>query len=228
MSRNGARQLAFDLPHRAALGAEDFLVAPPNAAAVAWLDRWPDWPGAGLALHGPQGCGKSHLLRVWQARSGARVLRCSDVSSMDLIAFAEAPQPVALDDCDGALSEQELLHLHNLIADAGRHILMAGREPPSRWPVRLPDLRSRLSAVTAVAIAPPDDALLAAILVKLFSDRQLRIERAVIDYLLARMERSFGAAERLVGRLDALGLALGRPITVALARRAVEEEEKEG
>jgi DnaA regulatory inactivator Hda len=228
MSRNRARQLAFDLPHRAALGAEDFLVAPPNAAAVAWLDRWPDWPGAGLALHGPQGCGKSHLLRVWQARSGARVLRCSDVSTIDLIAFAEAPQPVALDDCDGVLSERELLHLHNLGADAGRHILMAGREPPSRWPVRLPDLRSRLSAVTAVAIAPPDDALLAAILVKLFSDRQLRVESAVIDYLLARMERSFGAAARLVGRLDALGLALGRPITVALARRAVEEEEKEG
>jgi chromosomal replication initiation ATPase DnaA len=105
---------------------------------------------------------------------------------------------------------------------------MAGREPPARWPVRLPDLRSRLSAVTAVAIAPPDDTLLAAILVKLFSDRQLRVDREVIDYLLARMERSFGAAERLVGRLDALGLALGRRITVALARRAIEEEEKEG
>ena len=168
------------------------------------------------------------LLRVWQARSGARILRCADLARVDLIPFAEAPEPVGLDDCEGGLPERELLHLHNLLVGAGRHLLMAGREPPARWPVRLPDLRSRLSAVTAVAIAPPDDTLLAAILVKLFSDRQLRVDREVIDYLLARMERSFGAAERLVGRLDALGLALGRRITVALARRAIEEEEKEG
>ena len=228
MSRGGARQLAFDLPHRAASGAEDFLVAPPNAGAVAWLDHWPAWPGAGLALHGPEGCGKSHLLRVWQARSGARLLRSTDLARIDLAMLAGAPEPVALDDCGRGLRERELLHLHNLLAGAGHHLLLAGREPPSRWPVELPDLRSRLSTFTAVAIAPPDDTLLAAILVKLFSDRQLRVEAAVIDYLLARMERSFGAAERLVGRLDALGLALGRRITIALARRAVEEDAKEG
>lgn len=228
MSPGRARQLALDLPHRPASGADDFLVAAPNAEAVAWLDRWPGWSMPGLALHGPEGCGKTHLLRVWQARSGARLIRPTDLAALDLPALAARPEPVALDVCEGALPERTLLHLYNLLAGAGRHLLFAGREPPARWPVALPDLRSRLGALPAVAIAPPDDALLAGILVKLFADRQLRVETSVIDYLLPRMERSFAAAERLVGRLDASALALGSGVTVGLARRVLEGEGREG
>jgi chromosomal replication initiation ATPase DnaA len=223
----GARQLAFDLPHRTASGADDFLVASPNAEAVAWLDRWPDWPGPGLAIYGPQGCGKTHLLRVWQARSGARLLRAAELDFFDLAGFAAGPQAVALDDCGGPLPEQPLLHLYNLLASAGRQLLLAGREPPSRWPVELPDLRSRLGALPAVAIAPPDDALLAGLLVKLFADRQLRIDAAVVNYLLKRMERSFAAAERLVARMDATALQSRRAVTVALARDALRQEGRE-
>jgi chromosomal replication initiation ATPase DnaA len=227
MGRVGARQLAFELPHRAASGADDFLVAAPNAEAVAWLDRWPDWAAPGLAIYGPQGCGKTHLLRVWQARSGARLLRAAELGSLDLAGFAAAPRPVALDDCPGPVPEQPLLHLYNLLAGAGRQLLLAGGEAPSRWPVTLPDLRSRLGALPAVAIAPPDDALLAGLLVKLFSDRQLRIDAPLVDYLLPRMERSFAAAERLVARLDAMALQKRRAVTVALARDALQREGRE-
>ncbi|HXV23562.1 MAG TPA: DNA replication protein [Alphaproteobacteria bacterium] len=227
MGKEGPRQLALRLPHRAALGAEDFLVAASNAEAVAWLDRWPDWGMPGLALHGPEGCGKTHLLRVWRARSGASLIQPADLAALEFAALADRPQPIALDACIGPLPERELLHLYNLLAAGGRHILLAGRDPPSHWPIALADLRSRLGALPAVAIAPPDDVLLAGILVKLFADRQLRVEAAVIDYLLARMERSFAAAERLVGRLDTLALQLGRRVTIGLARVAIDEEEEE-
>lgn len=226
--RAGARQLALDLPHRPASGADDFLVAAPNADAIAWLDRWPDWAAPGLALHGPEGCGKTHLLRVWQARSGAIPLRAAELGSFDLTSFSAAPRPVALDDCGARLPEQALLHLYNLLAAAGRHLLMAGREPPARWGVELPDLSSRLGALPAVRIDPPDDALLAGLLVKLFADRQLRIDAAPVDYLLPRMERSFAAAERLVARLDAIALQERRAVTVALAREALQQEGREG
>ncbi len=223
MGREGPRQLSFRLPHRPASGAEDFLVAASNAEAVAWLDRWPNWGAPGLALHGPEGCGKTHLLRVWQARSEARLLRPADLASLDLAAVAAHPEPIALDACVGPLPERELLHLYNLLAAGGRHMLLAEREPPAHWPIALADLRSRLSALPAVAIAPPDDALVAGILVKLFADRQLRIEAVVIDYLLARMERSFAAAQRLVDRLDSLALQRGRGVTIGLARVAIDE-----
>jgi chromosomal replication initiation ATPase DnaA len=218
MGSGAARQLAFDLPHRTATGADDFLVAVPNAAAVAWLDRWPNWPAPGLALHGPQGSGKTHLLRVWQARSGACLLQAADLADLDFEALAKAPEPVALDDCEAPLPERPLLHIYNLLASAGRHLVLAGREPPARWPLKLPDLHSRVGTLPAIAIAAPDDTLLAGILVKLFADRQLRVESAVIDYLLPRMERSFAAAERIVKHLDQSALALGRAVTVNLAR----------
>lgn len=227
MGQPEPRQLAFDLPHRSASGADDFLVAVPNAAAVGWLDLWPDWPAPGLALHGPEGCGKTHLLRVWQAKSGARLLGASDLEGLDLAALARDPGAVAVDDCGPDMPERPLLHLFNLLTSAGRHLLLAGREPPARWPLALADLRSRLGALPAVAIAPPDDTLLAGLLVKLFADRQLRVEAAVIDYLLARMERSFAAADRLVGRLDALALEMRRGVSVALVRRALEAEGEE-
>ena len=132
-----------------------------------------------------------------------------------------------MDDCDRQIPEAPLLHLYNLVASAGSHVLLAGREPPSRWPVSLPDLRSRLGTLPAVAISGPDDALLAGLLVKLFADRQLRVENAVIEYLLPRMERSFAAAQRLVKRMDRSALALGRAPTVSLARSALEEEQRE-
>lgn len=199
---SATRQLPLPLPHRAALGRADFLVAPCNADAVAWLDRWPDWPSGGLVVHGPAGCGKSHLGEVWRARAGADGL--------------------LVDDADQAADERALLHRLNFARESGATVLLLARTPPARWPLALPDLRSRLLALPAVAVGLPDDALLAAVLVKQLADRQAAAGEDVIGFLLSRMERSFAAAGRLVEALDRAALAEKRPITLALARRALE------
>jgi chromosomal replication initiation ATPase DnaA len=184
-------QFTFEFPHRPAFGADDFLVAPSNAAAVAWLDRWPDWPAAALALHGPPGCGKTHLAHVWQARSGA--LLCA-AASLTASAVPElAAGAVVIDGAEQA-AERPLLHLINLTAERGLHLLLTAPEPPSRWQTALPDLRSRLVAMPDVAVSPPDDALIGAVLLKLFADRQLAVGEDVVVFLLHHMERSFAAA----------------------------------
>lgn len=221
-------QLPLDLGHRPALGREDFLVADCNAAAVAWIDRWPDWPGGGLALHGPAGCGKTHLAEVWRAVSGA--IRLDAVA----LATAEPPQLLgAARACviDGLYDngtvrpdERRLLHLYNLMRERGGHMLLAARTAPARWPVKLPDLKSRLGALAAVEIGAPDDVLLAAVLVKLFADRQLAVGEEVIAYLARRMERSFEAARRLVAALDREALAAHRRIALPLAREVLRRE----
>ena len=211
-----ARQLALDLPHRAAQGREDFLVAPSNAAAVAWIDRWPDWPAAGLALHGPAGSGKSHLAAVWQARSGAVVLPAEPPSGRVAAGnciYEEGDTRLA----DRATAEA-LFHLYNRLAAAGRHLLLVARTPPARWPVALADLRSRLNALPAVDIRPPDDAMLAGLFAKLFRDRQLSVPGEVILYLVQRIERSCAAVAEAVSALDRASLAERRPITVPLVR----------
>jgi DnaA regulatory inactivator Hda len=218
-------QLALDLEHRPALGAADFLVADANAAAVAWLDRWPDWPAAVLVVHGPPGCGKTHLTRAWQARSEAVVLARQD------LALDAPPQATALavDGADAvagdAAAEESLLHLVNAIGEARGHLLLTARSAPAQWGVGLADLRSRLLAAPTAAIGAPDDALLAAVLVKLFADRQLRVSAALIEFVLPRMERSLDAARRLVAALDTAALVEGRAVTVPLARRVLQDTE---
>ncbi|MBM3545317.1 MAG: DNA replication protein [Alphaproteobacteria bacterium] len=211
----GPSQLSLGLPHRPALDRDDFLVTPPNAEAVAWLDRWPDWPGSTLALYGPPGSGKSHLAQVWRRRSGA----AEAIGAFDPPALAAAGAVVLdLGDQDRPPEERPLLHLYNLLRERRGHLLLVGRDPPARWPVALPDLRSRLSAALAVALLPPDDQLREAVMVKLFADRQLKVEAEVIGYLLQRLDRSFAAIGDAVAALDETALAERRSITVPLAR----------
>jgi len=216
-------QLPLDLGHRASFSGEDFLVAPCNQRAVAWLDRWPGWPSAGLAVHGPAGCGKTHLAHVFQARAGARLLVADDL--------ADAPAPrllagagAAILDGGPPLDEDALLHLYNHLAENSGHLLIVAEHPPARWNLKLRDLASRLAALPAVGIDPPDDQLIEAVLVKLFADRQLSVAPDVVAYLTKRVERSFETLRRLVGFLDRESLARHRPVTLPLAREIVARE----
>ena len=215
-------QLILDLGHRAAYGREDFLVAPSNAGAVLWLDGWPDWPAAALTLHGPAACGKSHLAQVWRKRSGALLLAREELVVAGLGERLGARRSAIVEDAERGVDEEALLHLHNLLAEAGGQLLLTSRTPPARWHLTLADLRSRLLAAPAVAVEAPDDALLSALLVKLFADRQLRVGAELIAFLVPRMERSFAGAARLVAALDAAALAAQRPLTLPLARSVLE------
>lgn len=214
-------QLVLALDHRPSHHAEDFVVTPSNHAAVAWIERYPDWPAPLLALSGPAGSGKSHLLQVWRARAAARVLDPRALEASGLPRVLGEARAVALDlGAPGAAGpdERALFHLYNLMAERRGHILLAAREAPSRWRIALADLRSRLLAAPSVAIEPPDDALLAAVLGKLIADRQLRAEPGVIAYIARRMERSLESAGRIVEALDREALARRRALGVALAR----------
>jgi chromosomal replication initiation ATPase DnaA len=214
-------QLAFDLPARPALGRSDFFVAPSNAVAVAMIDRGTDWPGGKLVLTGPKGAGKSHLVHVWAAQTGARTVAATALVTDDVPGLAM--QPVAVEDVPDAAgnadAETALFHLHNLMAERGHPLLMTGRAAPSHWPLGLPDLTSRIAAAGHVELDQPDDRLLSAILAKLFADRQILPRPDVIPYLVSRMERSFAAATDIVDRLDRAALSEGRDLTRVLAAR---------
>ncbi len=216
-----AEQLALDLGHRPALGKEDFLVAASNAEAVAWLDRWPDWPAHALALYGPAGCGKSHLAQVWRAASGAALIQARALGAGDVPRLAPPGGALVVEDAGAGVDEAALLHLYNLLGEQRGFLLLTGREPPARWRVDLADLRSRLKTMPAVAIGAPDDALMGALLVKMFADRQVRVEPEVVSYLVARIERSFEGARAAVSALDRAALARRRRVTVPLAREVL-------
>jgi len=200
---------------------DDFLVAPCNTEAVGWLDRWPDWPAPMLAIYGPSGSGKSHLAHVFAARCGGQVVPASAISTMAALTLPETGHGLAIEADDGPTDEEGLLHLYNWSAETGRSLLFVSRRAPARWRPRLADLASRLAAAPAVAIGPPDDALIAAVLVKLFRDRQLEIQLDVVRFAVARLERTFAAAHDFVATSDRLSLAGGRRVTLPLAREAL-------
>ncbi|TGD64765.1 chromosomal replication initiator DnaA [Tabrizicola sp. WMC-M-20] len=223
------RQLAFDLPARQAFRRADFFESVANAHALAAVDGWRDWPGGKMLLVGPPGAGKTHLAHLWADMAGAVMVAGTALAGADLLALAQAGT-VVVEDADAVAgvpeAEVALFHLHNLVVPRGS-LLLTARGPVRDWGLALPDLKSRMEAAPVARLEAPDDALLSAVLVKLFTDRQTVVPPALIPWLVARMERSIDAARALVAAMDARALAQGRPITRATAQGLLDRDDTE-
>ncbi len=208
------RQLPLDLGHTPGFSRDDLVVSQANAQAVALVDRWPDWPAPVVVLAGPAGAGKTHLASIWRNMSAAVTLKGTDIETH--LPTLDATRPVLIDDADlGPLDQNGLFHLINQIRGAGSFLLLTARRFPSAWGVTLPDLASRLKAAATVEIDEPDDLLLAGVITKLFADRQVEVDPAVVQYLVRRIERSLSTAMSVVERLDQAGLEQKTRITRA-------------
>ena len=211
------RQLAFALPHAESFTRDDFLEGPANAAGLALIDSWPDWPNRIMLLVGPEGCGKSHLAAIWAEQAGARAISAHALTAT-AVPGALATGALVLEDLRSSdVDERALFHLLNLAREDGAFLLITARTAPAAFAIELRDLRSRLRALPTVSLLPPDDQLFRALIVKFCADRQLAIDETVVGYLTNRIERSYAAARRAVELLDAEALRLGRPVSRALA-----------
>ncbi len=212
------QQIPLDLGFRPALGREDFFVAPGNAQAVAWIDRWPEWSAHVLALFGPAGCGKSHLAQVFAARTQARVMSAANLDRAAVGDIVRAHKSIVIEDAEAGVDESALFHLYNAVSETKGWLLLTGRQAPARWAVTLADLKSRLSSVQAVRIDPPDDDMMQAVLVKLFADRQIAVTPEVVAYLIRHIDRTFANARQVVDMADHESLAGQRSVSVPLIK----------
>jgi chromosomal replication initiation ATPase DnaA len=201
-----ARQLTLPFPYYQRFAAADFLPACSNEAALAWIGRTADWPDGRLLLWGEAGRGKTHLLHIWADRVGAALVCGASLQGVPSV----PAHGIAVDNADLVTDETALFHLLNAAKEAGRPVLLAARAPPARWSIRLPDLASRLRAVTAVEIGAPEDTLLRALLVRLLSDRQLAVPAPLHDRLLLRLPRTPDALREAVALLAATGERIDR------------------
>lgn len=221
--RNMPRQLAFSLPHEAAMGREDFLKSAANEAAFDLIDSWPNWPSHLILLAGPVGAGKTHLSEIWIARCGGHRIYAADLRDEDIAALVDAG-PVALEDVgERQMDQVALFHLVNAVKEHGSYLLMTSRSWPVSWGITLPDLASRMRSATLVEVSEPDDALLRQVLVKLFADRQLIVDSSIIEFLVTRMERSLQAAAEIVEAVDRHALSEGRAITRPIVSKVLSD-----
>ena len=211
------RQLAFALPHAESFTRDNFLEGPANAAGLALVDSWPDWPNRIMLLIGPEGSGKSHLAAIWAEQAGARSTSAHALTAAAVPGALATGALVVEDLRSSDVDERALFHLLNLAREDGAFVLMTAREPPSAFQTELRDLRSRLRAVPTVSLLSPDDHLCRALIVKFCADRQLAVDEAVVSYLTTRIERTYAAVRKAVEFLDTEALRLGRPVTRVLA-----------
>jgi chromosomal replication initiation ATPase DnaA len=215
--REAPKQLAFDLPLDPRFGREDFLVSPSNEQAYAQIESWPDWNDTVLILNGPRGSGKSHLAAIWAATAHAWTIDAFEIVP-DKVPHLISNGALAIEDFDRAdRDEAALFHLINLAREKRAFVLLTCEKSPDHWGLRTADLLSRLRLAPSVSIAAPDDALLKAVLVKLFVDRQLVVDTSVVDYIALRIERSLAKADEFVTVLDKEALSRGRRVSRAMA-----------
>ena len=199
---NHINQIPISFPIADSYDAHDFMPSDCNKTALEWINRFPNWPYPALIIYGEKGCGRTHLLNIWATKASM--------------------QGQAIDDVDqffgNKQAEEKLFHLFNQAREKNTYLLLSMTNAVVQQKILLPDLTSRLRAAPQVQIQSPDDMALQAILVKLFHDRQLKVEPEVIAYILPRIERSYAAARELVTKLDSNAMAEKRPITIPLVR----------
>lgn len=220
MAADRPQQIPIDLAPAPSFAADDFVPTPSNQIALAFMDKWPDWPQVGAILVGPAGAGKSHLASIIAERAATAIQQLASIAAIDKDA------DLIILDCGegGAFDEETLFHLINHLRLSDRptgRLLLLTCEEPKQWALRLPDLLSRLNALDLVRIDPPDDFSLMVVLHKLFADRQVSVDDSVIDYLIRRMPRSYQAAHHIVHLMDHAGLAQKKRLTRAIAAQAL-------
>lgn len=222
------KQLILPFEQSSAVEARDFIVSSSNEAAYLWLMCWPQWPHPCLALYGEKGCGKTHLSSIWQTTSKARYLRALDFNTLSLENLFDNPPLFILDGAHLIKNEKKLFHFYNHVMASKGYILFLSQIAPAHWETKLPDLSSRLNAIPAVKIHPPDEVLLTQVIQKLFSDLQLKVDEAVIAFLIKHMERSFESAHLWTSALNTFAMTQKRSITVPVVREILSQPELVG
>lgn len=201
--------------------AADFIRGASNSDALTLIERWPDWPYSIVLVHGPKSSGKTHLAHAFAARSRATFIAPERIGSRVADQLLIGNHAWVVDGVEAVRDAAALAQLINLARARGDYLLLTARAAAADLPITLPDLRSRLLALPAVALDAPDDALLMGVLAKHFADRQLRIAPEVLQLAAQHIERSYEAAYAFVRAMDGLSLARGRAITVSLVREVL-------
>ena len=210
-------QLLLDFDHNIEFNEHDYYVSRSNYLAFNLIKNWPKWERKILNISGDTFSGKTHLAKIFQYKSNALYLGHSDINE-DVFKKIKLNESIVIDDFEKIKNENLLYSLFNLIYQDNKYLLILSNRTISKMNYSLDDLNSRAKNCIFAQIENPDDDLIFAIIVKSFSDRQIKLEKKLLEFIIKRIERSYGKIYEFIYKVDELSLKKKKPINLKTIR----------
>ena len=204
-------QLLLDFDYKTNFNEHDFYLSKSNSNAFNLIYRWPDWDKKILNISGEKFSGKSHLANIFKLKSKAFLIKGNEIDN-SIFKSIKLHESIIIDDFEECNEEEILYSIFNLIDQDSKYLLINSLKPINEIKYRLPDLTSRSKNCLYAVIENPDDELLFAIILKNFSDRQIKIEKKIINFIISRIDRSYRKIDEFIYKIDELSLKKKKPI----------------
>ena len=206
-------QLLLDFDYKTNFNEHDFYLSKSNSKAFNLINRWPDWDKKILNISGEKFSGKSHLANIFKLKSKAFLIKGNEIDN-SIFKSIKLHESIIIDDFEECNQEEILYSIFNLIDQDSKYLLINSLKPINEIKYRLPDLTSRSKNCLYAVIENPDDELLFAIILKNFSDRQIKIEKKIINFIISRIDRSYRKIDEFIYKIDELSLKKKKPINL--------------
>ena len=206
-------QLLLELDYKTNFNEHDFYLSKSNSNAFNLINRWPDWDKKILNISGEKFSGKSHLANIFRLKSKAFLVKGNKIDN-SIFKSLKLYESIIIDDFEECNKEEILYSIFNLIDQDSKYLLINSLKPINKIKFKLPDLASRSKNCLYAEIENPDDELLFAIILKNFSDRQIKIEKKIIDFIISRIDRSYRKIDEFIYKIDELSLKKKKPINL--------------
>ena len=224
-------QLSLNLKKKGIYEKDDFLVSSSNKEAYKLVNSWPEWRSRKIIIFGDSGTGKTHLSKIWQKNTSAIILNLNQLKKIKFESFFKKKNIFIIENISDFFDkinnkeknnlEKQLLLFYNLIDEKKGYLLLTSLIAPKLWKISLPDLKSRILSSIAVKIKKPNDQLLSSVLVKLFVDKQILIDKKIITFIVYRSERSFANLENIVNKIDKQSLITKKKININFVKKLI-------
>ena len=206
-------QILLEFYYKTNFNEHDFYLSKSNSNAFNLINRWPDWDKKILNISGEKFSGKSHLANIFKLKSKAFLVKGNEIDN-SIFKSIKLHESIIVDDFEECNQEEILYSIFNLIDQDSKYLLINSLKPINEIKYRLPDLTSRSKNCLYAVIENPDDELLFAIILKNFSDRQIKIEKKIINFIISRIDRSYRKIDEFIYKIDELSLKKKKPINL--------------
>ena len=213
-------QLILKFPTYQAYKKEDFYVSPSNQEAYDFINNWPKWIKRIINIFGPSGSGKSHLASILKNKTSCLKINSKELNEKIFLKF-KTKEALIIENLNEKISEKLLFSLWNIALQDNKYLLITSIKPISSYKFKLTDLISRVKSSLAIGIDLPGDDLISVILAKNFSDKQIKVEKKHIDYIVKRIDRSYEKISQFILTLDKYSLKKGSPFSLKLIKEVL-------